>query len=1108
MSAWTATFIDDKHKRSVKNHLDRFVPMILTFTREHSSPTSSSPVNASKTFIKLYDGFFASLDSKQDKSANQLSEKAFIFCALWAFAGCLDATDREKICSNLKTPLLHLCLMPSLAHGDTYFDFYVDHATGEWEHWKTRVGEWTFPTDALDQSFSLLLVPTLDGSRFQYLVKTMSFGKNNILVTGTTGCAKSSLVSQYTQTLDRKKITSRTFSMTGASTVDTILKRVESILEKRMGFHYGPLEGKRCIMIVEDLHQAQTDIWGDSPVFELYRQLLCEEGYYKSNSLRDWVRVDDLQHISLSSSSSSSSKLCSRLKNKFSIINLTPLLDSTINSIFSKILGERLSTLGARNSVAEIALTLAQSTVSIWRRLQVLLQPSQEKMHYIFELNDMARVFEGLVRCSGDEMMSAEQVVKVWRHECERSICDKLITVDDQTVAFDTITAMLRAQINKLGQAVSVTGSESFMCHTEEMYGELESEPGVYRPIKDLDTVREKILEAAQHTGNEILVFDEFVRHIIRIHRILCSSRGYVLLVGPCCSGKGSLAQLAGLLSTSIVINLQHEANQDQFHAEQLLKNAYKAAGVQLCTTTLILSNPRDYVLLERINQFARTGYFPDLISNAEFDETVKELRGKIGENEAKSNEALIDRFISRARSSIRIIICSEPDLFRSQWDCFPMLRKNFAIDWLLPRNTENLRSMAREYIESHLEEVGTDTEAASIFLSSVHSTILQFETTNKNIHFHSTPRHFLSLLYTFSKVYKLRIRKLRSRATEIDLGLQKLDFAGDGVAIMKAELEDKDSVLKFSQETTSALLKDISLSTMKTEKKKSEVMSAKNMLVEQVAQLQQLKEEYEQDVASAGPALREAEQAISSISMKELATLRLIKNPPSAVKLVFDCVLIFLRKPLRNFELESNGIKDSYSEGWKLLQDPQFVKTLASFPKTSVNDESLELLAPYLEQKDFAFEKVGSTSLVARSLFQWIRALSHHHELTRAFIPKLRALKLAEENLNAAEKNLGKSVEDLNRCQADLDELQSKFENAIAEKHRLNNHASKVESKISSAEALLHSLEFESVRWKDERLRLKECVKAAVGDCCIASAYLVYLGVKEYPFALLVTAM
>ena len=1087
--AWLTKMTDERQKRSLKGMLDRFVPQILAFTREHPTSITYSPVNATLTFTKLYEGVMASLDPKQDKSINQLSEKAFIFCALWAFAGCLDLTDREKMCSSLKTLFSHLCLMPPLSHGETYFDYYVDQTTGEWEHWKSRVGEWIFPTDPNEQYFPLFLVPTPESVRLQYLFKTISFQKVNIMITGTVGCAKSTLISQYLQTMDKKKVVSRNFSITGSCTAELFLKRFEEILEKRMGSHFGPPEGKYCMLIIEDLHQAQLDVWDDSPVLELCRQLVCDEGFYRTSNNREWIRVDDVQQIAVLNTTSRHRQICPRLKNKYSIFNMVALSDSTINTIFSKILGERLSLLGARNSVVEIALILSQSTISVLHRLQVLLQPSKDKVHYKFDLYDMARIFEGLLRCSGDEMMSAEQVIKVWRHECERAICDKLTTVEDQMVAVETISNTLKTQISR--NIVPLSVSESILCHSEEMYGDFENEAGSYKPILDLGIVRDKIEEAALNTGLNFIVFDELVRHIVRLHRILGTSRGYAVLVGPSCSGKSILAQLASFLSTSSVISVQTESNQD---TEIALQGAYKLAGLQLCAVTLIFSNPKE-ALLERINHYVRTGFFPDLISNMEMDDIVKEIRIKMGDSDAKSGEALIDRFIARARNSIKIIICLKSAAFKCHWEMFPMLQKHFAIDWILPWNMEQLRSLARIQIEGSQDDTAPESEGAANFLAMVHVSITQFETSYRNIPICVTPRHFFSLVHTFCKLYKTRNRKLRSRATEIDLGLQKLDFAGDGVAIMKAELEDKDSVLKFSQETTSALLKDISLSTMKTEKKKTEVMAAKNTLAEQAAQFQQLKEEYEQDVASAGPAMREAEQAIASISMKELATLKLIKNPPTAVKLVFDCVLIFLRRPMRNFEVESMGIKDSYTESWKLLQDPHFVKNLSTFPKESVNDETLELLAPYLEQKDFALEKMGSTSLVARSLYLWIRAICHHHELTRAFIPKIKAVKISEANLSFANKILEKSIEELNSCQSELDDLQSRFENAIAEKHRLNNHASKVESKISSAESLLHSLEVESSRWKDERIRLKESMKAITGDCCIASAYLIYLG-------------
>ncbi len=53
------------------------------------------------------------------------------------------------------------------------------------------------------------------------------------------------------------------------------------------------------------------------------------------------------------------------------------------------------------------------------------------------------------------------------------------------------------------------------------------------------------------------------------------------------------------------------------------------------------------------------------------------------------------------------------------------------------------------------------------------------------------------------------------------------------------------------------------------------------------------MKNDAEQDLAAAQPALDAAVEALNSITPKDITSLKALKNPPDIVKRIFDCVLL-----------------------------------------------------------------------------------------------------------------------------------------------------------------------------------------------------------------------
>lgn len=281
-----------------------------------------------------------------------------------------------------------------------------------------------------------------------------------------------------------------------------------------------------------------------------------------------------------------------------------------------------------------------------------------------------------------DQITTGEKLVHLWLHESERVYGDRLVSPEDLA----KYNGLALAQARKLFQQFSVDkfyakeNSELLIfCHFCESIDEQ-----IYDQIPGLGNMG-RILEGALEQYNEtnavmdLVLFEDAMKHVARISRIILNEGGHALLVGVGGSGKQSLSRLAAFICQYTVVQIVISSTYSIADLKDDLKAMYNKAGlkdegVMFLLTDSQITNER---FLIYINDLLASGNIPDLFAIDEVDNIVNTLANRVkasGQDPNRSN--CWDYFIREIRRNLHVVLAFSPvgDDFRTRARKFPAL--------------------------------------------------------------------------------------------------------------------------------------------------------------------------------------------------------------------------------------------------------------------------------------------------------------------------------------------------------------------------------------------------------------------------------------------------
>ncbi|GAB0182986.1 dynein axonemal heavy chain 5 [Grus japonensis] len=1060
-----------------------------------------------------------------DQYEKQLSEehiaRLFIFAVMWSAGALLELDDRLKMELFLRK---HSAVkeLPAVNGEETMFEFGIN-ACGQWEHWSKKVPEYIYPKDSVPE-YTSILVPNVDSVRTGFLMHTIMRQGKAVLLIGEQGTAKTVMIKDYTSKYDPDVHLTKCLNFSSATLPNMFQRSIESYVDKRMGTTYGPPAGKKMTVFIDDINMPVINEWGDQITNEIVRQLMEQKGFYNLEKPGEFTNVVDVQFVAaMIHPGGGRNDIPQRLKRQFTIYNCTLPSSSSIDKVFRTIAeGYFCEQRGFPAEICRLASALVSTTRKVWQTTKAKMLPTPAKFHYIFNLRDLSRIWQGMLTVTSEVCQSISVLVALFQHECRRVIADRFISQSDKDWFEDMMEKIASAEHgqNLFEDKSTELYFVDFLRDVPEATGDEPDDaelnaPKIYEPIPSLDFLAERLQmfmqqynETIRGSKMDLVFFKDAIIHLIKISRIIRTPQGNALLVGVGGSGKQSLTRLAsyiaGYESFQITLTRTYATN----NLLDDLKILYRTAGQKGKGIVFIFTDNeiRDESFLEYMNNVLASGEVSNLFARDEMGEITQDLilaMKKEYPRRTPTAENLHNYFLARVRNNLHVVLCLSPvgEKFRTRALKFPGLISGCTMDWFQRWPKDALVAVAQHFLVSYHIECTDEVKQSVVNTMGTFQDIVAekcveyFERYRRRTFV--TPKSYLSFIEGYKAIYKEKFANVGSLSERMRTGLAKLMEAEVSVNQLSKELVMKEKDLAVASRKADEVLLEVTMKAQAAEKVKIQVQKVKDKAQAIVDDIAIDKAAAEEKLEAARPALEEAEAALQTIKPSDIATVRKLGKPPHLIMRIMDCVLLLFQRKIDSVTLDQERpcVKPSWTEALKLMNNSGFLSMLLTFQKDSITGETVELLEPYLDMEDYNLEIAKKVCGNVAGLCSWTQAMAYFYGINKEVLPLKANLALQEGRLAAAQTELNNAQIQLDEKQMELDQVQAMYDTAMKEKQALLDDAEACRRKMNNATALIEGLGGEKLRWTASSKNFQNQITNLVGNVLLATGFLSYSG-------------
>ncbi|VVC43185.1 Dynein heavy chain, domain-2,Dynein heavy chain domain,Dynein heavy chain, domain-1,Dynein heavy chain, P- [Cinara cedri] len=1037
VDSWLNTCKFKLFKDTIKLYFNQYIDDLVTFKRlncieivslkDQNCIISLCKLLESCTFHDLADNIPIGLNNNQYKL---LIKIWFIFCMIWSICGCMNEDGKRKIDVYIRG------IENVFPIEDTVFHYYVDSNCCKFKHWKEKLSLNTWEYNAQTQ-FSNIIIPTIDIICYNYLIQLYLRKKQPVMLVGPSGCGKTFNVKNAFETMNKNEFSYFNITMTAHTTSTDVQDMIEEKLEKRTKELYNPLTGKTMITFLDDMHMPIKESCGSQSSLELIRHWVTYGFWYDKKKQCPKYIKNMLLICAMTVVDNVKNPISDRIMSCFSVFNIKTPEEKDIFEIYKTILSQHLTDFD--ESVFELGTGMTLMTISLYKYLVSNMTPSPTKFHYLFNLRDISKVFQGLLRSNIIYQNFKVHMLRLWCHEVHRVFYDRFVNENDKIQFLDQINLLLQNNYNL---------TYPNLCKSEKnpIFFNFLNEHMLYEEVIDNEYLK-KFIEnnIKEYNSNsefvplEILLFRDYIEHICRIVRVISQPMGHILLIGIGGSGRSSLSKIASWLCKYSIFTIEPSKSYGTSAFKEDLKLIYSETGIKNQPTSFLFNDMQivNTFFLKIINNILSTGEVTNLFKENELEEIQKSLSiTKNNLNEIESTEEFHLAFINQVKKNLHLILSFSPieNSFRKRLQQYPSLIKFTTIDWFLDWPKEALLEVATTSL-SDLDILATISEeqiihdiekkritrdefisSLAFIFASIHHSVIEY---TNNVKFglksgnNITPSVYLDMIFKYKKILQEKRIEKQSISIKLRHGLRKIN----------------DTSLKINDMTM------------------------------------------------------ELEKNICALNKKDLSEIKNFSIPPEGVKLVLEAIMTLKQAD------------PSWAEAKRQLDDPSFLNQLKDFNKDHITDDILEQISVYIKNPDFDLDKIGTQSIAAKCFGMWLIAIERYARMYRTIAPKkastdlvMAIVKEEQKALKNIEKNLTEKNNFLEKQKLEYNEKNIKKEHFITKAEELRNS-------LEKATKLIDELSKERKKWNITVNQIDMEFNYLPGDCVLSTAFVSYMG-------------
>eukprot|EP00698_Gefionella_okellyi_P011837 TRINITY_DN3147_c0_g1_i1.p1 TRINITY_DN3147_c0_g1~~TRINITY_DN3147_c0_g1_i1.p1 ORF type:complete len:4003 (-),score=857.71 TRINITY_DN3147_c0_g1_i1:159-12167(-) len=1111
--SWITTMVHLKPETRalLKELFEKYCPLALEFILKQTKLiVNTMGFNMVQTLCNILTGILTVKNLPEEKPENEkpidpfLLEQFFVFAAVWGFGGGLaekDGIDYPKKFSDWWKEEFKLIKFP--ARGDV-FDVYLDPETRVFIPWRDRVPKVEFNGDVPMQSVT---VPTPETTSISYFMDVlMNLGKPVMLV-GNAGCGKTALVQGKLRQLN-EDMQFTTVNLNYYTDSLALQNTLEVPLEKKAGRNYGPPGAKRMVYFVDDLNMPMLDAYHTQQPLALMRQHIDYGHWYDRTKLsHQFIRViQNTQYVAAMNPTAGSFVVNPRLQRHFATFAVDFPSQVSLMDIYRTFLTGHLASFTPL--VQELKTKIIEATLMLHSKVVETFRKTAINFHYEFNIRHLANVFQGILMSEPAQFKDEDgcaKFVSLWLHECERVYCDRLVNFGD-VASYKKVAKLVNAkyfqQYNLDGFFREKDPPLLVFCHFAGGVGDK-----IYNQCPSLEKLRH-VLEDALNEYNEdhaqmnLLLFEDALKHVCRISRIIENPSGHALLVGVGGSGKQSLSRLAAHVAGYSVNQITISSSYGLSDLKEDLKQMYIKAGVKDEGIAFLFTDSQitDERFLVYINDLLASGDIPDLFATEDKDNIINGIRAEVkGAGLQDTRETCWEYFLNKVRRNLHVILCFSPvgDAFAIRPRRFPALINCTVIDWFHPWPEDALLSVARRFLaDTDLgDEAARDgiTRFMPFAFKAVNEVSARYLEIERRYNY-TTPKSFLGVVDLYKSMLSKRRQVLTRAIDRLQTGVEKLTKTAKDVAVLEEALKVKSVEVEEKKEAADAFAEKVGLEKAKVEAESSRANVEAAKCEKIAADVAAQQAECARQLASAEPLVKEAERALDTVTKKDLGETKALKQPPAGVDDVTAAILVLLSP-------KGQLAKD---RSWKAACSmmgvvDKFLATLRGLKPEidagNVPAVNFQEVRKYLVLPHFNHTAMYSKSRACAGLCVYVINIVKYYDVVLSIEPLRQALAKAETDLNEASTKLAEVKALVAELEEKLRLLVAEYDAAMAEKEAALAEAMKYQRKLDLAQRLVKAVGSESERWGANVNNLGLDLDVVTGDVLLAASFVSYIG-------------